>query len=52
MNKINWTRKAVKQFGKIHKADQAPWPITATATASWSGSTPLTRTLSSKLTPS
>ncbi|WP_288407418.1 type II toxin-antitoxin system RelE/ParE family toxin [uncultured Pseudomonas sp.] len=23
MNKINWTRKAVKQLGKINKADQA-----------------------------
>ncbi len=23
MNKINWTRKAVKQLSKIHKADQA-----------------------------
>jgi len=23
MNKINWTRKAVKQLGKIAKADQA-----------------------------
>lgn len=22
MNKINWTRKAVKQLGKINKADQ------------------------------
>ncbi|MFV3286931.1 type II toxin-antitoxin system RelE family toxin [Pseudomonas sp. NY15356] len=23
MNKINWTRKAVKQLGKINKADQS-----------------------------
>lgn len=23
MNKINWTRKAVKQLGKINEADQA-----------------------------